>query len=856
MIICPIFETERDTVMFNVMVAYADDTSLTAYNMSFQHLEDVLRVSDIQGWCDFIARNRKGLSKYRLNIVGCFFERLIKDFICMTHDNIHIFDNGVLRLFPQPNVCYGKGKADFTFVKNEDEKEIPYVMSVKTSSLSSNRKSIGITKSELSAELGKENEIVVSKKEQGIKPRMYFAADVPVTSVVDMAKSLTVSDVEELTIIYPLRKMLTERTAKVVEEYNAKPDTTCKIRFRFLEDMYTEIRSLMSNHGMSAYDLFSSHYMTEDFVLRSCQENMVNRIMDVFSEYSIAVMEAFCRFGKTVTGGAVYKKLFGEDFRGKVLYYVSYYPDNFYTQAEDFYKVFGGGENVLIHDLRAIKNVDNLVFDETRLNVVFVSVQNISRRAKKFVNEVKKMYGMADGFIFDETHQGINSDTQNECLTYLPKDCKSLYITATPYSPMFHGLPKATFSILDKIELDCWSKDMYDNPIVIPYEYKTRTIDGKTYKIADVREYMKDSALFKAAIMGILNLGSNGISTKNSLKAVREFTGKRTLYSDAEARSYLSNFLMPCEDIEMADTFYEWLTELAKEHPALKLRVDKSTSQSAFSKNVTKRINKFFENRNYINIFIVVDQGTVGSTIKNLDACIFMKNTVSVSRYLQIFGRCYERTKDKNGKTKRFTYFFDMVQGRALKMSVSNLHFMTNNNPTPKQTRFISKLFGVVDGDEVVYPSEKDVIEMMTEIRDAMVSNETSFDAIASNIVFTEEIVNISTTPYNITKNVVVYQYDVDNEAEATAEKVVVSEGESKSKDASKDEDVTFFNEQRCLKLRCTKELNEVVNLCIGVSSEDVRDNFLAGNIDQFDFIRACLKKKVGRMTVEEYIYG
>lgn len=851
--IYPTFESERDSNMFAVMVAYAEDTKTTSPVLCYKHLEDVMNVSDVKGWLDFVKRNRIAISRYSKNIFGRFFERYNKDILCMTQRSIKIYENDSLRPFPMPNVCNGRGKADFTFVKNEDGKEVPYVMSVKSCSISSTKKSIGITKSEIAAELGKENEIVVSKKNEGIKPRIYFATDVPVTNAVAMANAQTVSDVEELTIILPLRSMVSDRQRKKMEEHNAGT-STCKINYLFLEDMVKEVNYLMSS-GMSVSEIFNSHYMISDFVLRACQKNMIENIIEIFKTHKIAVMEAFCRFGKTVSAAGMYKTYFNDEFRGKVIYYVSYYPDNFFNQADDFYKVFGGSENVLIHDIRKTGS-DNIPFDNTRLNVVFVSVQYISQKAKKSINVVKKLYSKVDGFIFDETHQGINSDVQNECLAYLPENCKSLYITATPYSPKFHGLPKATFSILDKMELDKWSKDMYDNPIVVPYEYKPRTINGKAYKVTDAQEYTKDKNLFLSAIQGILMLGNNGISTKKVLKAIREYTNNPMQYSDAELVSYLGNFLMPCEDIAMADKFYDWLVEYANEHPAMKIRVMKSTSQSALNKNVNKRVNKFFEDRNYINIFIVVDQCTVGSTIKNLDGCIFMKNTVSPSRYLQIFGRCYERTIGKDGKKKRFTYFFDMIHGRTLKMSVLNLNFMTNNNPTPAQNRLISKLFGYIDMGEVVYPSEKDVIEMITEIRDSLVSSETSFESMVSNIVFTDDVVTIPTTPYNPTKSVVVYKNEEDMEAESATNKIVMDCDEDKAKKSSKEEEVKTHNDQLRLKLRLVKDINDLINFCMGICSDSIRNAFVAGSINAFDLIQSCMKERVGSMTIEEYIYG
>jgi hypothetical protein len=155
-----------------------------------------------------------------------------------------------------------------------------------------------------------------------------------------------------------------------------------------------------------------------------------------------------------------------------------------------------------------------------------------------------------------------------------------------------------------------------------------------------------------------------------------------------------------------------------------------------------------------------------------------------------------------------------------------------------------------------VYPSEKDVIEMITEIRDSLVSSETSFESMVSNIVFTDDVVTIPTTPYNPTKSVVVYKNEEDMEAESATNKIVMDCEEDKAKKSSKEEEVKTHNDQLRLKLRLVKDINDLINFCMGICSDSIRNAFVAGSINAFDLIQSCMKERVGSMTIEEYIYG
>ena len=504
-------------------------------------------------------------------------------------------------------------------------------------------------------------------------------------------------------------------------KYIKKISKYSNLKFTSFETMWKLfVDIVVKSYQMDMKKIFSviSHRNTE-FIPRIKQEEMATKISSYLENHDICGLSAICRFGKTATVMYAIKKYYKDNWRGKIVSFVSFYPNNFVQQIDDFKLVFGA-ENVNVSD----KNAKNFVYDENKINIVVLSVQYSSRN--ELTDFAREYLKKSDIVIYDEAHIGFGSDKQQDFISCRPDNGKIIVISATPYTMDLMGIQFFSFTDYEKFMCDVnGNLDYYHNPNVIHVSISgimdKQTREKYTWETCDELIHCdtdNNRALY-SVINTIIEKGYYGISLKDYLSSIRSRFNNYHLYDDEPKKRYLNNFIIWCNGRKDIPIIIDTLNKLKGDWNSMcDIRVKFSVSNvdeelsnyyEYYEKDSLTAINKMFSSNTYserrvLNFYICVDMNSTGCTIRNIDADIHLHDGKSVNEYGQKGGRLKERTfvknySDKTNQYSHFTFSFDLLKNRMLTMAENNVPHTEYGNVDKEDDEFkyISVLYGYMD---------------------------------------------------------------------------------------------------------------------------------------------------------------
>jgi hypothetical protein len=443
-------------------------------------------------------------------------------------------------------------------------------------------------------------------------------------------------------------------------------------------------------------------------------------------------MSALCRFGKTYTTALTIKMLFGDELAGKNIVLITYFPKNYEDQMKDFRRVFG---DVNI----SAKNGAGFVYDPSMPNVITFSAQFTHSNDVK--DAAKEWISKADIIVYDEAHIGFGTQYQDEVMSYIPEDCKTIVISATPNTEALKDVTFFSFTDYDRFMCDVrGDMSYYKNPNVINLEL-TNIYDEETetkYSWDSCTELFEGDVRYialRAVMNRIISVGRHGISIEGIRHNQRVFSGNYSLYQDEPCRRYLQNFLVYVGCRSHVRTLMEVLSILKESwSKTCEINFKFSVSDAKFSEfgaymnnyevdsitainNMFKRT-KTEDGRYVINFYICVDMNTTGCTIENGDAVVKLFDGHSFNNNEQRDGRVKERTRIKNYESREedyshYTFSIDCCPNRQLNMFSNRISYDEEGNivRNDKSIEYYSTLCGSMTAKgELVLPSYDDMV--------------------------------------------------------------------------------------------------------------------------------------------------
>lgn len=653
--------------------------------------------------------------KFRKNgAYGIFAEFLAKN-VCLVNShqsNISVW-NGNSFSYPSGflhSTGREKRNADFLFKLNENVYEVCSCKMTKANTTSS----ISVSDVEINEELTKVIDVIHSDCSNPVINGIIITYST-IGEIDELARRCKNAGYNSVNIISMNPSVYNNvKYIKKISKYSNLKFTS----FDSLWKLFVDIVVKSYNMDMKKIFRVISHRNAE-FIPRVKQEEMASKIASYLENHDICGLSAICRFGKTATVMYAIKKYYRDFWKGKVVSFISFYPNNFEQQIDDFKLVFGA-ENVNVSN----RNAKEYAYDENKINVVVISVQYSSRN--ELTDSAREYIKQSNIVIYDEAHIGFGSDKQQEFISFRPNDGKVIVISATPYTMNLMGIQFFSFTDYEKFMCDVnGNLDYYYNPNVIHVgisgimDKKTR--EKYTWETCD--ELIHCDTDNNRALYSVLNTiiekGFHGISLKDYISTMRNRFDNYHLYDDEPKKRYLNNFIIWCngrKDIPVIIDTLNQLKENWKSMCDIKIKfsvseVDEELSEyyEYYEKNSLTAINNMFSSNTYserrvLNFYICVDMNSTGCTIKNADADIHLHDGKSFNEYEQKVGRIKERTfvknySDVNNQYSHFTFSFDTLKNRMLNIAENNVPHTERGNVDKENNEFkyINVLYGYMD---------------------------------------------------------------------------------------------------------------------------------------------------------------
>ena len=656
---------------------------------------------------------------------GEFFEFLVKN-VCMvlSYEEIQVW-NG--KAFVRPTSFLSKtgsekANSDFLFKDSEGY--------TNTSSKTLSRGSTSVSNLEMSEELTKVvDKIIIDNG--GVRPNINGIAVIhnKVSKIGELARRAKNSGYNYVKIIC-INDILCNNV-DYVKKFEEFSHMLSFIPFSILWERFVDVMKKTFNNDFNLLFKYLSKEI-KTYVPRVHQMKIAEQCAYFLKRNKRVGISALCRFGKTYTTALAIKMLYGDNLAGRTIVLLTYFPKNYEDQIKDFRRVFG---DVNI----SARNAEGFEFDSSMPNVITLSTQYTHSNEVK--ESVKEWLSKADIVVYDEAHIGFGTVKQDKVLSYIPENCKTIVVSATPNTESLNDITFFSFTDYDRFMCDVnGDKSYYNNPNVINLELTTIYDENTKEKYS----WNSCSELFEgdvryialtAVVERIINMGYSGISIDKFRHNQRVFSGNYSLYNDEPSKRYLRNISVYVGERKHTKTLMEVL-EALREKWAKKCEINFKFSLSDakyaefehfmeyYESDSIQAVNNMFkrvaneDGLPVLNFYICVDMNTTGCTINNGDAVVKLFDGTSFNNNEQRDGRVKERTYIKNYKAREndyshYTFSIDCCPNRQLNMFSNRLSYDEEGNiiHTDKSIEYYSTLCGSMTAKgELILPSYDEMV--------------------------------------------------------------------------------------------------------------------------------------------------
>lgn len=656
---------------------------------------------------------------------GEFFEFLVKN-VCMvlSYEDIQIWNGNK---FVRPTSFLSKTgsekeNSDFLFKDSEGY--------TNTSSKTLTRGSTSVSSLEMSEELTKViDKIIVNNG--GVRPNINGIAVIhnKISKIGELARRVKNGGYNHVKIIC-VNDVLC-KNLEYVKKFEEFSHILSFIPFSILWERFVDVMKNSFNNDFNLLFKCLSKEI-ETYVPRVHQMKIAEQCAYFLKRNKRVGISALCRFGKTYTTALAIKMIYGNNLTGRIIVLITYFPKNYEDQIKDYRRVFG---DVNI----SAKNAEGFEYDASKPNIILLSLQFTHSTEVKDI--AKEWLAKADIVVYDEAHIGFGTPKQDEVLSYIPEDCKTIVISATPNTEALKDITFFSFSDYDRFMCDvCGDMSYYKNPNVINLEVRN-VYDEKTeikYSWNSCSELFEGDSRYialKAVVNRIISIGYNGISIEGFRHNHRVFSGNYSLYQEEPNRRYLQNFLVYVGSRTHVRILMEVISILKEVWgDTCDINFKFSVSNAKYSEygdfmdnyevDSITAVNNMFKHtksedgRFVINFYICVDMNTTGCTIENGDAVVNMFDGNGFNNLEQRNGRVKERTRIKNYKSREndyshYTFSIDCCPNRQLNMFSNYISYDEegNINRDDKSIEYYSTLCGSMSATgELILPSYDEMI--------------------------------------------------------------------------------------------------------------------------------------------------
>lgn len=664
------------------------------------------------------------LCKYNSNkgLAGKFFEKLFKDVFTINHKNIKtITTNGKIEKIYKPIPCSGSHNGDISFlIENEW-----YIGSSKINILSKSKSTLSVTHSEISAELKKYSNVL------NVTKHGLIFTSLPINILELMKSCIETNDVFDLSIVFLDMRKINKQYITKNEIYNSS------IKLIDFNMYYVKAQKIIDEYG-DVEKVFNTIYINNSPIkLRLRQEEAVTTILKLLQNGNKSVLLNMpCRSGKTIICAEIIKRYFGENYKGKTIVYQCFIPEIYNGVIEDFRKIFSPDKiNICTNLDKKIK----LCLD--KLNVVFLSVQYSYNSSIKV--QAKTIYEQTNLFVYDEAHLAYGSEKQQKIINLLPKDCKLILCSATPYTNSLYGKNGYMFDEIDRLNDICnGNMDYYNNPTVISclFQPETNAIDVQYNSIS---EMVANPIHLEKTLTSLINTLKKGIKIDGFKNIIRNHFNNKTIFNDEPSIQYPTNIQMICNNCEELALIVKCLQKLENYGVDVDFSCTNKDIMEELSNQIDlkaiDRVNNFFDCFNgRIKFFCTVKQCTIGTTIKKNHAIIMMNDSKSFSNYMQCMGRVRQAFKNNNGKYQHITFFIDPLKERFLQMANTSIASNGNGNFTKnnRELKYLLSTCMEIQYQEINMIDETKLINQMMDAYYSPKCIQHLFDSLTNDIVF------------------------------------------------------------------------------------------------------------------------
>lgn len=495
-----------------------------------------------------------------------------------------------------------------------------------------------------------------------------------------------------------------EKELKYADENN--------IFIEYLSDYFLKCKNILNEFGYDLNKIQDRFNMLEKCTLRPVQRFLVDNIIKDLKEIECneVLLGAFCRIGKTISAFNVIKEYFSDNYKGKNVIFQTSYPSIFKDVIDDIYKVFNYNVINVIKD-----NLFNGEYDKNKLNIELISTQYTIYDKKiksKLIDELKK----CDFYVFDEAHTASGTKLQRFVKKHLPKKCKILYMTATPFTEFLKNIVyKHLFMITDRLEWVESGKDLsLDDmplPMLIHMGFKN---DKNGYRPSSCNELLSGNVT--EYLVGYLNQTLrflfNGINTKDAYDILQKIypNNKKNHVGRIE---YPENILVCVSNVKQAKYFKEVM--MSENISNVYYRdVDYSVSSECDANESISKVNAFF-NKKYdvhtIKFFVVVGQLGTGVTIPKCDMVWWLRDSNNGIDIMQSCSRCLNIHKNNKGQNMDFGFWLFSSPKIELKFYDSLLEYgrKLKTNKMQNEVNYFMNNFYNVSENKITHISYLDI---------------------------------------------------------------------------------------------------------------------------------------------------
>lgn len=489
-----------------------------------------------------------------------------------------------------------------------------------------------------------------------------------------------------------------EKELKFADENN--------ILIEYLSDYFLKCKNILNECEYDISKIENKFDMLNKCILRPVQRYLVDSIVEDLKKYdgNEVLLGAFCRIGKTISALNIIKKYFDNEYKGKNIIFQTSYPSIFEDVIDDIYKVYSHDEVNIISD-----NLFKGEYDENKLNINLISTQyTVYEKSikEKLINVLKN----CDFYIFDEAHTASGTKLQRFVKRNLPKKCKTLYMTATPYTEYLKNITyKHLFMIIDRLEWVENGEDMSLDEIPLPmlihmgFEY-----DKNKYRPESCNELLSGNVTEYLAfyLNQTLRYITNGIDTKPEMDKLKNSypNNKKNHVGRIE---YIENILVCVANVKQAKYLKDVLLS-DRISNAYNINVEYSISSECDAKESISKVNAFF-NKKYdvhtIKFFIVVGQLSTGVTIPNCDMVWWLRDSSNGIEIMQSCSRCLNIHKNNKGQYTDFGFWMFSSPKLELKFYDSLLEYgrKLKTNKMKKEVEYFMNSFYNVSNNKITH---------------------------------------------------------------------------------------------------------------------------------------------------------